>query len=111
MRYNTPMILNAALSGFANYGCDVGGFAGAAPEPELFVRWVQAGIFMPRFSIHSCNTLDNTVTEPWMYEGATKAAIAAAMQLRQRLAPYLYSLAYEAHVSGHPIVRPMIYEF
>ena len=54
-------MLGMGLSGVANIGSDVGGFYGPAPEEELFVRWVQNGIFMPRFSIHSTNT-DNTVT-------------------------------------------------
>ena len=48
-----------ALCGVSNHGCDIGGFFGPAPEGELFVRWVQNGIFQPRFSIHSTNT-DNT---------------------------------------------------
>ena len=55
-----------SLSGFPNYGHDVGGFYGAAPDPELFVRWVQNGVFHPRFTIHSWNT-DGTVNEPWMH--------------------------------------------
>jgi len=97
------------LSGVANQGCDIGGFFGPAPEPELFVRWVQNGIFQPRFSIHSCNT-DNTVTEPWMFPSYTKY-IKAAIQLRYRLVPYLYSLLVEAATEGSPIMRPLIYEF
>lgn len=32
------------FSGVANHGCDVGGFYGESPEPELFVRWVQNGV-------------------------------------------------------------------
>jgi alpha-glucosidase (family GH31 glycosyl hydrolase) len=29
------MILNAGLSGLVNYGCDIGGFAGPAPDKEV----------------------------------------------------------------------------
>lgn len=61
LRANISTVLNMGLSGVANYGCDVGGFWGPAPSAELFLRWVQHGIFQPRFSIHSCNS-DNTVT-------------------------------------------------
>ncbi len=109
LKFNIPVILGMGLSGVANQGCDIGGFYGPAPEPELYVRWVQHGIFQPRFSIHSCNT-DNTVTEPWMYPSYTKY-IRSAIQLRYRLAPYLYSLLYEASTEGSPIMRPMFYEF
>jgi len=109
LKFNIPVILGMGLSGVANQGCDIGGFFGPAPEPELFVRWVQNGIFQPRFSIHSCNT-DNTVTEPWMFPSYTKY-IKAAIQLRYRLVPYLYSLLVEAATEGSPIMRPLIYEF
>ena len=34
------------------------------------VRWIQNGIFQPRFSIHSTNT-DNTVNRTWMYGDCT----------------------------------------
>jgi alpha-glucosidase len=66
IKYNIPMGLGAGLSGMpAGYGHDVGGFAGLAPDPEMFVRWVQQGVFWPRFCIHSWNS-DESVTEPWM---------------------------------------------
>ena len=61
LKHNVRMGLGLSLSGFFNTGHDVGGFAGPAPEPELFVRWVQNGVFHPRFTIHSWNThLDGT---------------------------------------------------
>lgn len=109
LKYNIPIILGLGLSGIANQGCDIGGFFGPAPEPELFVRWVQNGIFQPRFSIHSCNT-DNTVTEPWMYPSYT-SYIRDAIQLRYMLVPYFYSLLHEASVEGSPVMRPLVYEF
>lgn len=109
LKYNIGTILGMGLSGEANHGCDIGGFYGPAPEPELLVRWVQNGIFMPRFSIHSTNT-DNTVTEPWMYN-EEKKYIHDAIKLRYRLIPYMYSLLAEAHESGLPIVRPTFMEY
>ncbi|MBV9299941.1 MAG: alpha-glucosidase, partial [Verrucomicrobia bacterium] len=70
LRYNIKMGIGLALSGVSNLGHDVGGFSGPAPDPELFLRWVQFGIFMPRFSIHSWND-DESVNEPWMYTEIT----------------------------------------
>ncbi len=109
LRYNLPTILGVSLSGQPNTGADIGGFAGPAPEEELFVRWVQHGIFQPRFSIHSASN-DNTVTEPWMYAGSC-GRIRDAILLRYRMLPHLYSLEREAHESGAPIMRPLVYEF
>ena len=92
-----------------NQGCDIGGFYGPAPEAELLVRWIQNGIFQPRFSIHSTN-IDNTVTEPWMYSNCTEY-IRTAIKLRYRLFPYLYSLMERAHETGLPIMEPMCSAF
>ena len=109
LKYNIATMLGMSLSGVANQGCDIGGFYGVAPEEELLVRWIQNGIFQPRFSIHSTN-IDNTVTEPWMY-GSSKEIIRAAIELRYRLSPYLYSLMQRAHETGLPIIEPMCSAF
>lgn len=109
LRYNIPMGLGMGLSGFANTGHDVGGFAGPRPDPELFVRWVQNGIFHPRFTIHSWNA-DGSVTEPWMYPQMTPL-VRAAIEFRYRLIPYLYTLLAEAAENGAPLVRPLLYHF
>ncbi len=109
LKYNVATILGMGLSGVANHGCDIGGFAGPAPDAELLLRWVQNGIFQPRFSIHSQND-DNTVTEPWMYSHV-KEDIRRAMELRYRLSPYLYSLVYRAHTKGLPIMEAMCSAF
>ncbi len=109
LKYNIATILGMSLCGVANQGCDIGGFYGPAPGAELLVRWVQNGIFQPRFSVHSTNT-DNTVTEPWMY-GSCTAYIREAMKLRYRLIPYYYSLMERAHETGLPIMEPMCSAF
>ena len=109
LKYNIATILGMSLSGVANQGCDIGGFYGPSPEAELMVRWIQNGIFQPRFSIHSTNT-DNTVTEPWMYGDCTDY-IREAIGLRYQLSPYLYSLMERAHETGLPIMEPMCSAF
>ncbi len=109
LKYNLPMGLGLGLSGVPNTGHDVGGFAGPRPSPELFVRWVQSGIFQPRFTIHSWKVLFGA-NEPWMYP-AVFPIIRETMQFRYRLMPYLYNLLVEAAESGHPIMRPLVYAF
>ncbi len=109
VKFNIATILGMGLSGCANMGCDIGGFAGAAPEAELLLRWIQSGIFQPRFCLNSAND-DNTVTQPWMYE-ENNDYIRAAYALRYRMLPYLYSLMYEANQDGMPAMRPLFLEF
>lgn len=109
LKGNIPTILGMGLSGQPNEGADIGGFAGPAPTEELFVRWVQNGIFQPRFSIHSASN-DNTVTEPWMFKDKAEL-IKKTILFRYQMLPYLYSYEYEAHECGAPIMRPLLYEF
>lgn len=104
LRYNIRMGVGMSLSGLYNVGHDVGGFSGDKPDAELFVRWVQNGVMHPRFTIHSWND-DQTVNEPWMYPAATPA-IRAAIELRYRLLPYLYTLLWQAHADDEPMLRP-----
>lgn len=109
LRWNIPMGLSLSLSGMPNTGHDVGGFAGPKPDPELFVRWVQNGIFHPRFVIHSWNS-DGTVNEPWMYP-AVLPLVRNLIRFRYRLIPYLYTLLAESAQTGHPILRPLVYHY
>jgi len=109
LRYNARQSIGLALSGVSNSGHDVGGFSGPAPSPELLVRWVQAGVLMPRFSIHSWND-DRSVNEPWMYPEALPA-IRRLMALRQTLIPFLYDLLHRYHADYEPMVRPTWLDF
>jgi alpha-glucosidase len=109
LRYNIKMGVGLALSGVSNLGHDIGGFSGPAPEPELFLRWVQFGIFMPRFSIHSWND-DKSVNEPWMYPEITPY-ICDLIKFRYRLIPYLYDLLWRSHRYYEPMIRPSFYNF
>jgi alpha-glucosidase len=109
LRYNLKMGLGLALSGVSNIGHDIGGFAGPAPSPELLVRWVAFGVFLPRFSIHSWND-DKTVNEPWMYPQVT-SQIASLIKLRYRLIPYLYELLWQSTQAYEPVLKPTFAEF
>lgn len=109
LRWNQRMGLGMSLSGFYNIGHDVGGFSGPRPEPELFVRWVQNGVFHPRFTIHSWND-DATVNEPWMYPEVTDF-IRAAIELRYQLLPYLYTCLWQAAEQSEPMLRPPFLDF
>ncbi len=103
IRFNAKMGLGLALSGVSNSGHDIGGFAGPAPEPELLLRWLQAGVLMPRFSIHSWND-DGSVNEPWMFPDVIPA-VRRLMALRQTLTPFLYDLLQRYHRDYEPVVR------
>jgi alpha-glucosidase len=109
LRYNIRMGLGLAMSGISNTGHDIGGFVGPAPEPELFLRWVQHGVFLPRFSIHSWND-DGTANAPWMYPEITPC-VRDLIRFRYRLIPYLYDLLWRYHDRFEPMIRPTFHDF
>ena len=109
IKFNIATIVGMGLSGCANMGCDIGGFAGPAPDGEMLLRWIQNGIFQPRFVINSANN-DNTVTQPWQCE-ENLPYVREAYAQRYRMLPYLYSLMREANKTGIPAMRALFLEF
>jgi alpha-glucosidase len=108
LQYNIPMGMGLSLSGFANFGHDVGGFAGDPPGAELFLRWVQSCLFTPRFTINAWYRACEEA--PWMHQSVLPE-VREALKLRYALIPYLYSLLYEAEQTGAPVIRPTVYHF
>ena len=107
LRYNHKMGLTMSISGLHNFGHDIGGFSGDAPEQELFLRWIQHGVLMPRFVIHSWNN-DGSATTPWFFPEAEKA-VRSLFAFRQRILPYLYDAFFRSHSRNEPIIRPLFY--
>ncbi|MFZ4085479.1 MAG: TIM-barrel domain-containing protein [Vampirovibrionia bacterium] len=115
LKYDTQIISSMGISGMIHCGCDIGGFWGDKPSPELFLRWIQLGVFSPRFTIHSYKEEPTEVLD--LLAGSNPDAISFFniaknfMQLRDSLRPYLYQANYLAHTQGVPIQRPLIYDF
>ena len=104
-RYNHKMAMTMSLSGIYNFGQDIGGFSGPQPEKELFLRWIQYGIFTPRFVIHSWKP-DAEPSMPWLYP-EEKDTIKKLFALRDKLTPYLYNEAWRSTLDYRPIIYPV----
>ncbi|TDT72527.1 alpha-glucosidase [Hypnocyclicus thermotrophus] len=103
-----PMLLNLGLSGVPISGADVGGFI-TSPSKELFIRWMQLGIFYPYFRNH---TADNTnPQEPWAFNEETTKIIKKYINLRYKLIPYIYDYIYESSKNGIPLMRALFLEY
>ena len=82
-----------SLSGLAFCGPDIGGFAGQ-PSPELYARWMQAGVLYPFMRTHySHEEIDQQ--EPWSFGEEVEAICRRYIRLRYQLLPTIYS-AFEA---------------
>ena len=108
LRMSIPCTINLGLSGVAFNGPDVGGFFGHTEE-ELITRWYQAGFLFPFLRNHSTNHTKEQ--EPWNFSPECLARIRDAVIARYRLLPYLSNCFFAHHLTGDPVLRPLLYEF
>ena len=123
LRKQVPAGLSFSLTGNPNFNTDIGGFfcgsyntrgPGSAPQnpqfQELYVRWMQYGLFCPVFRSHGADA----PREIWQFgEKGTPVydAIEKMIRLRYRLIPYLYSTAWQVTSNNESYLRPLFSDF
>lgn len=98
--------LSLALSGFAFWSHDIGGFYGHKTDELLLIRWLQAGVFCSHPRIHGMGPQELDVFSPRVQDIAR-----AFLRLRYRLLPYVLGQAGIATRTGLPLLRPLVLEF
>ena len=116
-----------SISGFSLIGSDVGGFF-QDPDGELFTRWMQLAAFHPVYRVHTMgnnndgaaqvdkearskmDAIDRRDQEPWAYGAPYTDAVRAAMNLRYRLLPYMYTALRRNVEEGVPVLRSLVFE-
>lgn len=116
-----PEALNTAMSGIPLWTSDAGGFISAssnasdnrniyrndiARHANLYERWVQFACFSPMMRIHHAGE-----SAPYAFGDVFTSSIAHYVRLRYKLLPYIYSYAYRTHVTGEPLIRPLVYHY
>jgi alpha-D-xyloside xylohydrolase len=104
------------LSGGAFYTHDIGGFYGAQenggllgsgmPDPELYIRWAQAGVMCSHTRFHGTSP-----REPWFFGEQAEEIIRKWLAWRYQLIPYLQGCALDASQTGMPVMRAMCLAF
>ncbi|UUP15666.1 glycoside hydrolase family 31 protein [Nitratireductor thuwali] len=97
-------VLGLGLSGMPYSGPDIGGFKGTLGREE-YLRWFELAAFLPFFRTHSSQSTEPR--EPWRFGAEALERVRGLLRLRYALMPYLYTLAWEASRTGHPLVRPV----
>ena len=104
--------LSAAMSGFAVWGHDIGGYQNTNFSPvspaDLFMRWTQFGCFSPIMQMHRQVRDSDLRQYPWGYGQAALDNYRFFARLHTQLFPYLYTCAQEAATTGLPILRPLV---
>ena len=103
-----PQVATMNICNFPLDGVDVGGFGNDCTK-ELLIRWIEANIFSPFLRNHS--SINTRMQEPWMFDQETIDIYRKMLSLRYELIPYLYDLAYQSHMEGTPIIRPLFVNF
>jgi alpha-glucosidase (family GH31 glycosyl hydrolase) len=99
--------LQMGMQGIAYMHSDLGGFAGGEEiDDELYTRWLQYGVFQPIYRPHA---QEHIPAEPVFQKPATKALAKEAIELRYKLLPYIYSMAFENSQSGKPLMIPLFF--
>lgn len=100
LRYSIRSGLSMGMSGFTYWSHDIGGFLGR-PTEQVYIRWMQAGMFC---SHARCHGADNP-REPWTFGERAERIFRKYDKLRYRLFPYIYSMAYARSKEGLPIME------
>lgn len=108
LKPQVELSLQMSLLGLGYTHSDLGGFAGGEKfDQELYIRWLQYGVFQPVFRPHA---QDNIAPEPIFHDKQTKDILREYVKLRYAMLPYNYSLAYENSLTGMPLMRPVFFE-
>jgi alpha-D-xyloside xylohydrolase len=118
-----PAGLSFSLTGNPNFNTDIGGFfcgsyntrgGGSAPKnpqfQELYVRWMQYGLFCPVFRSHGADA----PREIWQFGEKGQPVydiIEKMIRLRYRFIPYLYSTAWQVTSNNDSYMRPLFADF
>jgi alpha-D-xyloside xylohydrolase len=116
-----PAGLNFSLSGIPYWNTDTGGFFGDrqtgngnARNPqfqEFFARWFQFSSFCPMFRVHSSTGTNAPGREFYRFDEKTQGIMRTYLDLRYRLMPYLYSVAWQVTSNGSTFMRPLVMDF
>lgn len=108
LKPQVELSLQMSLLGMAYTHSDLGGFAGGETfNQEMYIRWLQYGVFQPIYRPHA---QDNIAPEVVFHDKETQDILRTFIKLRYKLLPYNYSLAYQNSTTGMPLMRPLFFE-
>lgn len=102
-------IIHGGIDSIPYLNSDIGGHNGN-PTNELYARWVQYGALSPIFRPHS-SKFNDRYRQPWLYGEEALDISREYINLRYRLLPIYYQLAFENYQTGLPLLRALDFEY
>lgn len=123
-RKQIPLCLNFTLTGSPHVNSDIGGFFPGAYNnkgqaqtchmnpafQELYVRWLQFGLFNPMMRSHG----ETSRREIWEFGKRGEPvydAIEKAIKFRYTMMPYIYSTAWQVSSNNDSFMRALVMDF
>ena len=97
--------MSLGLCGFSFWSHDAGGFVEKAPR-DLYGRWLAFSALTSHTRCHGAPP-----REPWEYDEQFVDQFRRTIGLKYRLLPYIYTQSVVCSELGHPLLRPLFFEF
>lgn len=99
----------ATNCGYSWWSHDIGGHHFGEKDDELYLRWIQFGVFSPIMRLHSTQN-DIMGKEPWNYSSITEEITSDYLRFRHSLIPFLYTMNMRTHKDGIGLIEPLYYD-
>ena len=110
LKFQPYFTATASNIGYSWWSHDIGGHLSGIRDDELYLRWVQFGVFSPILRLHSTQN-EYLGKEPWKFSKSTEILTKDFLRLRHRLIPYIYTANHLTHTKGIPLMKPMYYDY
>jgi alpha-glucosidase len=100
----------AANVGYAYWSHDIGGHMPGAIDPELYLRWIQWGIFSPILRTHTTKNPD-AERRIWAYPEPYSDLMRDCFARRYAMQPYIYTEARKTYDTGLAFLHPLYYDW
>lgn len=101
---------NAANAAYGWWSHDIGGHHQGYRDDELYLRWIQFGVFSPILRLHS-TAIELLGKEPWKYRQDVYKSAKEWLNFRHKLIPYIFSMNHRCHSDGIALCEPMYYSY
>ena len=108
LKYLPYFTSTASNIGYTWWSHDIGGHMLGQTDCQLYLRFIQYGVFSPINRLHCCESRFVT-KEPWFFGNGTGLIAQEFLRLRHRLIPMLYTANRNTHERGVPLVEPLYY--